>query len=80
MTPEEKPTVYYNADFPSTIRAGRAALIVPLAHPSPYVTGDGKTVARTSEVIAHNTKTGEFWTKNTHYVPRYRLHKAIKGE
>jgi hypothetical protein len=43
----------------------------PLAHPSPHVTGDGNTPVETSTVTAVNVITGEFWTRNTHYVPEW---------
>jgi hypothetical protein len=64
----DKPTVYYRTDRPHRVQIGCSAVIYPYSHESPYVTGDGETVAQTSAVTRVD-ENGEFWTLNTHYVP-----------
>lgn len=67
---EPKPTVAYRADKPHQAQVGMSGLCYPVNHPrTENVTGDGETPVVTSTVVAVNVLTGEFWTRNTHYVP-----------
>lgn len=63
-----KPIVRYTPipdhDF---IEAGYRALVLPVDHPSPYVSNT-RSVS-TSRVLSHNKDTGEFETLNTIYKP-----------
>ena len=67
--PNPKPVVYYRDDLLHIIHIGHPAVVVPLEHPSPLVTGDGLTPVRTSPVGWVDGLTGEFCTENTHYKP-----------
>jgi hypothetical protein len=64
-----KPPVLYRTDRLHLVQVGSSAIVVPMAHPSPCVTGDGETPVRTSTVTRVDSETGEFWTENTHYMP-----------
>lgn len=69
MNGPPRPVVRYRTDKPHIISVGRSALVYPMAHPSPDVTGDGETPVLTSPVCAYNDETGEFSTLNTDYKP-----------
>ena len=68
---DPKRIVKYRADKPWRAQVGMSGFCYPLDHPSEDVTGDGNTPAMTSMVTAVNVITGEFWTRNTHYVPEW---------
>ena len=62
----DKPIVKYRQLV--YVRVGHAAVVAPLDHPSPWVTGDGETLVETSTVLAINAD-GSFETLNTRYEP-----------
>jgi hypothetical protein len=64
----QKPVVKYRTDRVRYISVGAPALIVPFAHPSEHVTGDGDVPVRTSMVLWAYAD-GSFETENTCYVP-----------
>lgn len=67
---DSKRIVRYREDRLHYIRVGQPALCCPvLDQPTDDVTGDGETPVSTSIVTAVNVLTGEFWTRNSHYVP-----------
>jgi hypothetical protein len=71
-------TVRYRSDMHYYIMLGLGAVVFPLSHPSPEVTGDGNTPVITSPVTRIGAD-GEFWTQNTHYVP-VTLPGNVEGE
>ncbi len=66
----EKPIVEYDASKFVYISLGFSAEIWPLNHPNPRGSVSNTTHVRTSKVITHDEKTGEFETQNTIYKPR----------
>jgi hypothetical protein len=65
---KEKQTVQYLISPYTNIVVGQRALVIPMDHPDTINVTNG-VHAFTSEVIAYNSETGEFETRNSRYLP-----------
>jgi hypothetical protein len=63
---DPRPVVRYRNVAGASIEVGRPAIVYPIGHNSPFVSGYVDVI--TTTVLAYDKPTGAFETKNTRYV------------